>query len=212
MAAWLIDGSKIDTLGPKSGVPGGLVVGGAVVGGAVVGGGVPPGRFHCWLAPPVQAQICSGVPSAEDTPVASRHLPDPVFTNWVPLAVHFWALVPLQSYSWTLVPSAVPAPATSKHLPSARTLASVMPTVHCCALLPLQVKSWIWVPFAAFAPVTSTHFPPYPVMDPTTAALAAVMVSPTTPIPEARLIATAALTRRGRRRPARETPLHRMSH
>src|SRR5690349_4150861 len=111
MLAWLIDGSKMVTFGPKSGVPpGGVVVGGVVVGGAVVGGGVvPPGRFHCWFAPPVQSQICRRVPSAELTPVASRHLPDPVLMSWVPLTVHFCAFVPLQSYSCTLVPLAVPA-------------------------------------------------------------------------------------------------------
>jgi hypothetical protein len=93
MVAALIDGSKIETFGPKSGaLPLGVVVG---VGDGV--GVVAPGRVHCWFAPPVQVQICNGVPSAELTPVASRHLPEPVLTSWVPLVVHFWALVPLQS-------------------------------------------------------------------------------------------------------------------
>jgi hypothetical protein len=43
--------------------------------------GVPPpppppaaGAFHFWLAPPVQVHSCNGVPSAELTPVTSRHL------------------------------------------------------------------------------------------------------------------------------------------
>src|SRR5207249_1439978 len=30
------------------------------------------GVFHCWLAPPVQSQICNGLPSAERTSVAAR--------------------------------------------------------------------------------------------------------------------------------------------
>jgi len=34
------------------------------------------GVFHCWLAPPVQSQICDGVPSAELTSVASRQRPE----------------------------------------------------------------------------------------------------------------------------------------
>ena len=45
--------------------------------------GVLPGNAqaasaHFWLAAPVQVQICSGVPSAELGPVASRHLPSGV--------------------------------------------------------------------------------------------------------------------------------------
>lgn len=61
-----------------------------------VEGGTQP-RVHCWLAPPVQVQICSRVPSADDTPVASRHLPELVLMSCVPLTVHDWAPVPLQS-------------------------------------------------------------------------------------------------------------------
>ena len=70
------------------------------------GDGTPPhgrgersgqGRVHRWLAPPVQVQICRRVPSAELTPVASRHLPEPTLISWVPLTVHACALVPLQS-------------------------------------------------------------------------------------------------------------------
>src|SRR4051812_5441095 len=72
------------------------VVGGVVVGGVVV----PPGRIHFWLAVLAQVQICSAVPLAELWPVASRHLPEPVFTRLVAaLAVHFCAPVPLQSQS-----------------------------------------------------------------------------------------------------------------
>src|SRR5258705_5267883 len=96
MVAADIDGSKMDTFGPRSGgVPGG-VVGGTVVG---VGEGVvpPPGRTHCWLAPPPQSQICSRVPSAELGPVASRHLLDVGLISRPALATHCWAPVPLQS-------------------------------------------------------------------------------------------------------------------
>src|SRR5690242_153684 len=126
------------TFGPKSGVP---PVGPPVVAVGVGDGVPPPGSVHNWFAVPAQLQICSRVPSADDGPVASRHLPDPVLTSSPLLAVHFWALVPLQVYSCTLVPLAVPAPVTSMHLPSAWMLLSALPTVHCCALVPLQVQS-----------------------------------------------------------------------
>src|SRR6185437_8011209 len=69
---------------PIAGLPGGLV-------------GPPVGTVHRWLAPPVQDQICSGVPSADDGPVASRHLPDGGFTSCPLLTLHCCAPVPLQS-------------------------------------------------------------------------------------------------------------------
>src|SRR6266498_2712203 len=127
-----IDGSKIDTFGPRSGLP----VPGGTVGGVV--GAVPPGSVHCWLAPPVQLQICSWLPLAELQFVASRHFPEPVLTRAPPDTVHFWAFVPLQSYSWILVPLAVPAAVTSMHLPSAWIELSELPTVQFCAFVPLQ--------------------------------------------------------------------------
>jgi len=63
------------------------------------GGVLPPpvGSVHSWLEAPVQDQICSWVPLAEDLSVASRHLPEAVLTSSPLLAVHCWAPVPLQS-------------------------------------------------------------------------------------------------------------------
>jgi hypothetical protein len=90
------------------------------------------------LAAAVQVQICSWLPLAELWPVASRHLPEPVFTRVPLLAVHFCAAVPLQSYSWTLAPLAVEAAATSRHLPSDWIELSLLPAVHVCAAEPLQ--------------------------------------------------------------------------
>jgi hypothetical protein len=58
---------------------------------------LPDGVVHSWLEPPVQLHIWSWVPLAEEWPVASRHLPEPVLTSSPLLTVHFWALVPLQS-------------------------------------------------------------------------------------------------------------------
>src|SRR6185437_7794698 len=136
---------------PIAGLRGGGVVGGLV--------GPPVGTVHFWLAPPVHDQICSGVPSAEDGPVASRHLPDAGLMSWPALTIHCWAPVPLQSYSWTLVPLAVPAAVTSIHLPSAWML-PLSASVHCWAFVPLHVYSWILVPLAVLAPATSTHLPP----------------------------------------------------
>src|SRR4051812_3383902 len=79
---------------------------------------VHPGQLSVqpWLDAPVQAQICSLVPSAELAPVAARHLPEPVFTRrlFAPV-VHAGAGVPLQSKICTLLPLAVPAAATSRH-------------------------------------------------------------------------------------------------
>lgn len=40
------------------------------------------GTFHCWFAPPVQSQICNGVPSAELGPAASRHRLELVLMSW----------------------------------------------------------------------------------------------------------------------------------
>src|ERR1700760_2110676 len=104
-------------------------------------------RVHDWFEPPVQSQICSGVPSAELGPVASRQRPDAGFTSWLDaVCVHCCAPVPLQSNNCTFVPLAVPAAATSMHLPSD---CSVPPdAVHCWALVPLQVNNWICVPLA----------------------------------------------------------------
>src|SRR5687767_685264 len=126
-----MDGSKTKTLGPRSiGLPG------EVVG---VGVGVPTvGRVHFWLAPPEQFQICSGVPSAELTPVASRHLLACGLRSWPEPAAHCCAPLPLQSQIWTLAPLAVEPAATSRHLPRARMVPS-SPTVHCWAPVPLQL-------------------------------------------------------------------------
>src|SRR5882757_9533179 len=121
--------------------------------------------FQDWLVPPEQSQIWSGVASAELTQVASRHLPDAVFTNWLDaVCVQACAPVPLQVNNCTFVPLAVPAPATSRHLP--RDCRVLPETVHDWAAVPLHVNSWIWVPSAGFAPATSTHLPPMPVIWP----------------------------------------------
>ncbi|MDQ0792421.1 hypothetical protein QFZ58_000909 [Streptomyces sp. B1I3] len=62
-----------------------------------VAGVAQPGRIHFWLSAARQVHRWSLVPSAEDTPAASRHLPDWGFLR-VPSAcgTHFWAAVLLQ--------------------------------------------------------------------------------------------------------------------
>jgi len=64
----------------------------------VVLAGIGQLRAHFWLAPPLQVQICSGVPLAVPWAVASRHLPDPTPTT-VPsvLRFHCWLVPPWQS-------------------------------------------------------------------------------------------------------------------
>src|SRR3569833_1104273 len=94
-------------------------------------------RVNDWFAAPVNVQICSGVPSAELGPVASRHLPDAGFSSRLPEAVNCWAPVPMQSYSWTRDPFSVPAEPTSLLLPSARKVRE--DAVHCWAFVPLHV-------------------------------------------------------------------------
>src|SRR3569833_2459692 len=110
----------------------GFVLAGVRTGGSAAYG---QGVVHCWLAAPVQSQICSRVPLAELGLVVFRQRPDAGLTSerFAPL-VHCWAPVPLQSYSCTCVPLAVPAAVRSMHLPSARIVPSA-PTVHCWALL-----------------------------------------------------------------------------
>ena len=106
-------------------------------------------RVHDWFEPPVQSQICSGVPSAELGPVASRQRPDAGFTSWLDaVCVHCCAPVPLQSNNWTSVLFAVPAAVTSMHLPST---CNVLPlTVHDCAALLLRYSKCLPEPIIPY--------------------------------------------------------------
>src|ERR1022692_2996819 len=74
-------------------------------------------RDQCWLLPPLQVQISTGVPFAVPPPVTSRQSPDPRPTT-VPseLRFHCWLAPPVQSDISTLVPAAVELPGTSRHL------------------------------------------------------------------------------------------------
>src|SRR5215469_13107478 len=70
---------------------------------------IGPGRFHFWLALPVQSQISSCVPGVVDQPVSSRHLPDwGLSREPLDCGTKTWAPVLLQSYRSTVVPLVVP--------------------------------------------------------------------------------------------------------
>nr|BFE72215.1 hypothetical protein GCM10020092_055160 [Actinoplanes digitatis] len=115
MADCDIDGSKIVTFGPRSGLP---LPGGTVVGG-VVG---PPETVHFWLAPPPHVQSWSFAPSARLLSLMSRHLFALTLTRSRPAVyVHCWLVSPAkQSHRCTTAPSLTAPFATSRHLPRPR--------------------------------------------------------------------------------------------
>jgi hypothetical protein len=89
---WMVDadmdGSKMLTFGPRSGL---LGFGGTVVGGVV---GVPE-CVHFWLAPPPHVQSCSFAPSARLLSLMSRHLPAlTLIRSFAALRVHCWLVSP----------------------------------------------------------------------------------------------------------------------
>src|SRR5262249_49234953 len=73
-------------------------------------------RFHLWLLPPLQSQICTFAP-AEALSGASRHLPSDC--NVWPLTVHRWLAPPLQSQMMGCVPLVVLLPGTWRQRPEA---------------------------------------------------------------------------------------------
>src|SRR6185437_5857243 len=99
--------------------------------------------FHCWLAPPLQSQICTFAPGLVLPPLTSRHLLPYTVSILAGVDVHDWLRPPLQSQISTCAPFAVDAPVTSRQRlePTPRMIDVVPPMPHaqCSPLTPLAL-------------------------------------------------------------------------
>ncbi|CAM5740065.1 hypothetical protein SMICM304S_11830 [Streptomyces microflavus] len=153
MVALGVDGSKTETLGPRSGVPGGF------------GTSVAPTRKDC-AADPLQVYCWTRALSAVEAAGMSRHLPLLRFTKWKAppgssTGSHCWLAPPEYDQSCTGAASAVDTfvtsqPAASLRL-STRTYPSPTEWGDCWVVLPLHVYCCTAVPSAVPAAAASTH-------------------------------------------------------